>query len=63
MDIWGPHTLEEGDVLFIEFELDNKKKSLLRREVTVRTVEKNYVGAQFSDQMECQSDLAFYLWS
>ncbi len=38
VDIWGEHKIEVGNHLFIEFILDNKKRSLVRCELIVKTV-------------------------
>jgi hypothetical protein len=63
LDIWGKHTIEKGDELFIEFNLDNRKRSLIKCEVIVKTIRENYVGAEFKDKLICNSDLRFYLLS
>ena len=61
LDIWGDHTIEKGDHLFIKFILDNKKRSLIQCELTVRTVQNNYVGAEFKEKLDFNPDLGFYL--
>lgn len=63
LDIWGHHTIEKGNELFIEFNLDNKKHSLVKCEVTVKTVQNNYIGAEFKDKLDFNPDLGFYLLS
>lgn len=63
LDIWGFHSVKEGDALLIEFTLDNKKKSHIRSEVVVKTVRENYVGAEFKEKSEFIANLGFYLMS
>lgn len=63
LDIWGNHTIEEGDELFLEFNLDTKRNSLIRCEVTVKTVRENFVGAEFKGREDCHAYLGFYLMS
>ena len=61
LDIWGNHTIETGEHLFIEFILDNKKRSRIRCELIVRTVQNNYVGTEFKEKLDFIPDLGFYL--
>ena len=61
LDIWGGHTIEKGDHIFIDFILDNTKRSRIRCELTVRTVQNNYVGAEFTEKLDFSPDLGFYL--
>ena len=63
LDIWGRHSIEEGHELLIEFNLNTKKKSLIKCEVTVKTVQNNFIGAKFKEQLDFNPDLGFYLLS
>lgn len=65
LDIWGQHTIEKGNELLIEFHLDDRHNSFIRCEVTVKTVRKNWVGAEFKDKSDVNRnrDLGFYLFS
>ena len=60
MEIWGPHTIEEGDELFLEFNLDNAKQTLVRCIVIVRTIRKNFIGVEFKNKKEVLPNLGFY---
>lgn len=63
LDIWGQHSIEEGDELLVEFKLNNKRHTVIKREVIVKTVHENYVGAEFQDDFDHHPDLGFYLMS
>lgn len=63
LDIWGPHDIAEGDELFIEFNLDNAKSSLVKCKVVVKSVHNNLVGAEFKEKADFCPELGFYLLS
>lgn len=44
----SPHQLKQGDLVSIEFKLDDGKDSVINRRAVVRVVEDLYVGVQFS---------------
>ena len=52
---------KKNDELFLEFKLDNKKQSHIKCEVTVKKVQNNYVGTEFKDKSNYNSDLNYYL--
>lgn len=54
---------EVGDRLHLSFTLDNARKSLIKREVRIRHVNKNHVGVQYLDSPEYGKEVDFYLWA
>jgi hypothetical protein len=57
----GQHQIEEGQNLRVEFQLNDKKKTLLKKEVIVKEVQQNSIGCQFKDNVEMEKDLGFFL--
>jgi len=59
------HNLEKGLQIILEFKLNDKNKTLLRKEVIIRSIKKNnmgsYIGCQFSDNDSLDKALGFYL--
>ena len=55
------HQLQPGQKLEIEFRLDDKKHTLLKKEAVVRLVEDGYIGCQFINQEYLEKALGFYL--
>lgn len=60
LNMWERHTIEEGDELFLEFNLDNTKQTPIRCIVIVRTVRNNLIGAEYKDKKEIRPYLGFY---
>jgi hypothetical protein len=56
-------TFKEGDKIKVEFRLDDKRRTLIEKEVIVRNVRKNLVGTSFEPSQMDDSDLGFYLMS
>jgi len=56
-------TIAPGDLLKIEFRLDNAKRSLVQKKVVVRNVVGNSVGTEFTVTEALDKDLGFYLRS
>jgi hypothetical protein len=54
---------DNGDRLRVEFHLDDKRRTLVRKEVIVRNVFKNSVGTSFSPSQGDDPSLGFYLMS
>ncbi len=61
LKILGGHLIEEGDKLMISFRLDNEKRTLIRRQIIAKTVQGNFVGAEFTGITDHDADLGFYL--
>jgi len=56
-----PVNVSEGDMIEVEFILNDKKRSLIRRTVIVRRIINNYIAAEFHDMKKWDKDLGFYL--
>lgn len=52
-----------GDQLRVEFYLDDKRHTFIKREVLVRNVRKNLVGTSFAPNQGDEPALGFYLMS
>jgi hypothetical protein len=61
IDIWGPHSIVQGGELYVEFNLDNSKKTLIRCQVIVISVRNNFVGTKFKVRPDYYPELGFYL--
>ena len=60
--IKSPHHIELGDTLEVKISLDNKQRSTITKQVIVRRISNNYIGAEFTIPVNEQNkDLAFYL--
>ena len=55
--------LKIGDVLKVEFKLDDKKQTLIRKTVVIRNVSAPFYGAAFKDADTYDPVLGFYLMS
>ena len=56
-----PVKVSLGDMVEVEFVLKDKKRSLIRKKVTVRRIINDYIAAEFHDMNEWDKDLGFYL--
>jgi len=52
-----------GDMIRVEFHLDDKRRTLINRNVVVRNVHKNLVGTSFAPNQGDDPALGFYLMS
>ena len=59
----GSGTIAPGDLLKIEFRLDNAQRSLVQKKVVVRNVSDNFVGTEFAVTEALDKALGFYLRS
>ena len=59
----GMHRIELGQELMLEFQLNDRKKTQLKKQAIVRSVQQNTVGCQFKDKTDMERDLGFYLQS
>ena len=55
--------VNKGDTLKIKFNLDNPKKTLIEKHVTVKIVIDQYLGCEFQDLALEEKELGFYLFS
>jgi hypothetical protein len=56
------HLRKVGEKLSVEFRLDDKKKSLIKKEVVIRRVDKDNIGGEFCFQDEYDKVLGFYFF-
>ncbi len=59
----GLHRIEMGQELMIEFQLNDRKRTQLKKQAIVKSVEQNTIGCQFKDRTELERDLGFFLQS
>ncbi len=59
----GVHRIEPGQELMLEFQLNDRKKTQLKKQAIVRSVQQNTVGCQFKDKTDMERDLGFFLQS
>jgi hypothetical protein len=57
----GVNTIDIGHQLLVTFELDDKRRTALRKEVIVQSVSGNLVGCRFSANQPYEKELGFYL--
>ncbi len=55
--------LNVGDIILVEFQLDNAKRSMVSKEVVIRWIDKPYIGIEFTSIPEFDADLGFYMMS
>lgn len=59
----GSHKMAPGQKVRVAFQLDNKKKSIINKTLTIRAVHDHYVGGEFDINDAFEKDLGFYLRS
>ena len=59
----GLHRIEIGQELLIEFQLNDRKRTHLKKQAVVRSVRQNAIGCQFKDKTDMDRDLGFFLQS
>jgi hypothetical protein len=59
----GLHRIEKGQELMIEFQLNDRKRTPLKKQAVVKSVQHNAIGCQFKDRTELERDLGFFLQS
>ena len=58
----GANPFQPGDLIKIEFQLNDAKRSVIKKQAAVRSTFKKYVGCQFQDLPNAMdADLGFYL--
>lgn len=57
------HDLLIGCLLDISFNLDDRKKTLIKKKAIVRTIKGNLIGCQFVDMQLYEKEIGFYLKS
>ena len=59
--VTGRHVIYKGQVLALNFTLDDKKKTSLNKEVIVQSVNNDFIGCRFTDNQLFEKALGFYL--
>lgn len=59
----GVHRLKKGQLIGVEFQLNDKSQTTLRKKAVVVSVNKNQIGCQFSSSEETGKALGFFLKS
>jgi hypothetical protein len=57
----GLHRIEKDQEMRIEFQLNDKNKTVLNRQAVVRSVRQNAVGCEFKSNAEMDKALGFFL--
>lgn len=57
----GSHHIEQGMSIVLEFQLNDKHMSQIRKEVTVCAINGNYIGCKFSASHPLERALGFFL--
>ena len=60
-EVRGVHGLKIGQKGSIVFTLDNRKETVLYRQVIIRTVDGNRIGCEFVEERAFEKELGFYL--
>lgn len=55
------HIIEMNDLLDVEFRLDNRSRTLIKRTASVKNISGPYIGVAFSDYKHEDPDIGFYL--
>ncbi|ADW17481.1 type IV pilus assembly PilZ [Desulfobulbus propionicus DSM 2032] len=59
----GIHRIEQGQLLLIEFQLNDKNNTVLKKQAVVKTVQHNSIGCEFRCNVEMDKALGFFLQS
>jgi hypothetical protein len=57
----GLHRIEKDQELLVEFQLNDKRKTTLKKRVQVKSVQQNAIGCQFKHTAEMERALGFFL--
>lgn len=60
-EIKGMHDLQIGQRGMLVFKLDNRKQTIMRKKVLIRSVSGNRIGSEFIEDRAFDKDLGFYL--
>jgi PilZ domain len=63
LHINGNHGCEVGDVLKVEFYLDDAQRSLIRKKLIVRNIYRSEIGTELAPTEAVDKALGFYLFS
>jgi len=57
----GLHRIDKDQLLLVEFQLNDKKKTILKKRALVKSVQQNFIGCQFKDDVAMEKALGFFL--
>jgi PilZ domain. len=57
----GRHHIAPGQNILIEFHLNDKKKTMVKKEAVVRSVQQNSIGCEFKENTDLDKNLGFFL--
>jgi len=57
----GLHDIQKGQLVQVEFQLNDKKKTVLNKQAVIRTVDKNSIGCEFCYNTDTDKALGFFL--
>jgi hypothetical protein len=60
-EITGHHAIQTGQKAIVEFTLDNRKESHIKKQITVRSIRGSFIGGEFQQDQAFEKDLGFYL--
>ncbi len=60
-EIRGIHNLQVGHKGSLVFTLDNRKETVLLKQVVIKSIRKNKIGCEFIEDKAFEKDLGFYL--
>ena len=63
LQINAPHSCAVGDVILVEFHLDDASRTLIKKKVIVRNMVGKNIGTQFAPTEAIDKALGFYLFS
>lgn len=61
IEVRGIHDLKIGQKGMLVFTLDNRKETVLKKVIIIRTVINNRIGCEFLEDQAFEKDLGFYL--
>ncbi len=59
--LYGMNNIDVGHRLLISFQFDDKKKTPLKKEVIVQSVNNDFIGCCFTSNQAYEKELGFYL--
>ena len=63
IEVYENFKFSEGDILKIEFQLDDSKKTLITKKVVIRSIKNSFIGTEFLQTEAEDKALGFYLMS
>lgn len=60
-ELRGVHDLKIGQKGVLAFSLDNKKETVIKKNIHIRTVNGNRIGVEFLEDQAYEKELGFYL--